>query len=309
MPLSPAAIEHDKNCGAPLIPLEKIHVQNDWNSRGYITAADVIELVPDVAARGLIEPVILRRLWDTEKPLKDKGKEFFLIGGFRRLLAYRANDAVVIPAMIRACTNEFDARDINAVENLQRVDLNILQEARSIKHYWEAGWGRQEIANRINKSMGWVQIRCMLLEMPEQIQKAAANDYLKQTDIRDLYQHRGNSNEMLRIAGLLVDKRKAGETGKVREAQKPDKKHTKKQRTVNEMLYVMDRIREHCALINKNIETVAGDWISDQGNSIITRIIGWGCGEVTTGELEDELKHFFRSYDVIYNPMLLEPVS
>ena len=300
MPLSEKAIENDKKSGIPLKPVKKIYADSEFNCRGNFTAQDIIELVRDVATRGLLEPIIIRPLWPVvEAHLINKGYEYSLVAGFRRYSSYKANNAEFIPAIVREITSEFDCRDINAVENLQRKDLTFWQEAKSIRHYWMASWTRAEIAERVNKSMGWVQLRIMLLEMEPEIQTAANQGYIVATDMHDLARFKGD--ERLRVAGRLRDARKTGQTRGIKHRlHKREKASSKKIRRYQEIQDVMDLIRTAFKEADLDQMVLLGDIITPQGNSIIHRIMAWSTGQITSLDVHIEIRDFCKKIGVNY---------
>lgn len=289
--LSPEAIENDKKSGIPLVRVKSIFADPTFNCRGLFGASEVVELARDTAVRGLVEPIIVRPLWDNEKIQKAQGFEYSLIAGFRRHYAYRVNEAEVIPAIIRKVDSDFECRDLNAVENLQRIDLNMLQEAKSIQHYVNAGWNREEIGRRVSKSPGWVQMRAMLLELPEEIQLATAQGYITQEDVRELYKRRHNRNEMMELAGIIRDKRKAGQTknvlARIKKKLKPLESKMRKHYEIQEM---MERVREMSKGTDRENMVRIGDLFSEQGNSALTRLLAWCCGYANNMEAHTAVK-------------------
>jgi len=176
------ATQADQEVDIKLIEVSKIYSDPSFNCRGFITPLNVIDLARDITKRGLIEPVIIRpRIVTTPE-----GFDYVLIAGHRRHMAYVVNEAKHIPAIVRENVDDFEARCINAIENLKREDLNMLQEARTVEHFKNAGWSRDDVAKELGVSSGWVQVRFMILNMPEEIQQAIAAGFYTQTQIRDL---------------------------------------------------------------------------------------------------------------------------
>ena len=290
--MSPEALEHDKSLGVPLIPVKKIYTDSNFNSRGAFGAAEVIELAKDVAKRGLFAPIIARPLWDSESALKLKGYEYFLMAGFRRHYAYRVNEADFVPCVVKNVKSEFEARDINAMENLQRLDLNLMQEANAIRHYWAADWTREDIARKINKSPGWVQLRCMALEMPPEVQAAISQGYILQSDVREIYKYKTPA-ERLKYAGIVRDKRKAGITKNVAQSiKKKDKATTKKIRGKEELFELMETLRAVCKRADPTKELLVSELLTPQGNSIVTRIFAWTTGDANAYEVHAAIQKF-----------------
>jgi ParB/RepB/Spo0J family partition protein len=283
------------------VDMHLIFADSEFNCRGHITANSILELVKDVEKRGLVEPVVIRELWPTEEHIRAKGFQYSLVAGFRRFTSYRVAKAEKIPAHIRIVRDDFEARDVNAVENLQRENLSLWQEAVSIRHYWVASWNREDIARRVSKSMGWVQVRCMLLSMEKPIQEAAEQGYLTQSDIREIYKYTGM--ERLQIAGRTVDARKNGEkTGQVNlKIRKKDTAQTRKQRTRDEIVSLMDSVRKICLQADRDDRILLSELISDQGTLLpFHKLMAWTNGEITTGEMHMVLIEFARKLDAHY---------
>lgn len=304
MPLSEKALLHDSewNC----VPMKEVYLDPSFNCRGHIVAADITELVKDVAEKGLIQPITVRKLWETEKALLDKGFKYYLVSGFRRFTSYKVLEAEKIPTHIRDIQSEFDARDVNAVENLQRLDLTLYQEAFSIKHYWMAEWTREEIAERINKSPGWVQTRIWLLEMQPEIQQAAHQGYLLSSDIRALSQFKGD--DRLKRAGVMRDARKKGEKAVTLKMKRKEKGSSKRTRNKNEVEGLMNELREHFKKVNRDQTFELKVFVSSQGTMLpLHRICAWVCGEITSTDLHMSLREFFRTLGHDYEIPDFEP--
>lgn len=299
--MTQAALEADKISGFTLIPTKEIYADPDFNCRGSFTASEIIELASDISARGLLNPITVRALWETEEITKKRGFNYSLIAGFRRFAAYRANEAELIPAHIRKVDSDFDCRDINAVENLQRQDLNFWQEARSIRHYWIADWTRQEIANRVHKSPGWVQHRIQILEMEPEIQKFAEQGYIHSTDIRELAKFTGK--ERLIAANRIRDARKTGKGPKnlmikLRKKNRPNEAKIRHRLEVEELI---ESLRQYFKLVPQDMTVTVGDVVSAQGNCILQQIMSWSVGNLSNVELHMSLRAFFKVFDIEYD--------
>ena len=304
MPLSEVALMHDskQNC----LPMREIFPDPEFNCRGHIVASDIMELVKDVSEKGLLQQVVVRQLWDNEQELKDKGYKYYLVSGFRRFTAYKVLNAEKIPAHVRTINSDFEAKDLNAIENLQRQDLTLYQEAVSIRHYWLAGWTRDEIARRVNKSSGWVQVRIMLLEMQPEIQQAAHQGYLLQQDIRTL--HSFNGTDRLKRAGIMRDARKRGQKGVTVKLKKKDKANTTRVRTKNEISEMNELIREHLRKVDRDQMIPLELLISESGNLYpMFRLIAWMQGEITSEDFHVSLQEFFKVLNYEYELPDFEP--
>ena len=107
------------------IPVELIDHDDDWNSRGKISAIECISLAKDIKLNGQQLPGQLR-IYDT--PID--GKPFGLISGFRRYYAVQTiNCESTYRAVFKKDVSDFEAKALNYAENRERQNLNMLQEA------------------------------------------------------------------------------------------------------------------------------------------------------------------------------------
>ena len=299
------------------IPLGKIFLDHDFNCRDRFSPMDCTELARDIKDKGLLQPIIVRRLRteakggvSDEKVLINQGFEYKIIAGHRRWTACKINEMETIDCVVRdAYTSDFDCQDINAVENLQRKELNLWEECKAIQHYWRANWTREDTAQRVQKSPGWVQTRFQLLEMPEQIQELAAMDLIKVSQIKELVKYKGNENELLQAAGKLKDHNRKGLKNASNVIRRADTHMTKKVRGRAELLEMLHHIQAGFSNCPETREVEVGDLISKEGNSILTRLLAWASGEIPSGEFYRSLQEFGEVVGISYQPPELRNVD
>lgn len=143
------------NREAKIIPLNLVET-NPWQPRQHADEARMLELIDDVRARGILQPLLVR-------PLSDG--RYQVVAGERR---YRAASALKLDS-VPVISKEMDdqtAREISLVENLQREDLDIEDEARFLKGLVELGLSTHQIGKAIHKSHNYVLRRLRLLDTP-----------------------------------------------------------------------------------------------------------------------------------------------
>lgn len=114
------------------------------------------ELVDSIREHGVIEPITVRWMEDREV--------FQIITGERRFRASREIDLDTIPAIVRDLSDTTKAIH-QLVENIQREDMNPIEEAKAFRRYLAAtGQERQELARQIGKSKAYVSQVMSLLE-------------------------------------------------------------------------------------------------------------------------------------------------
>lgn len=120
------------------------------------------ELAESIRELGLLQPILVR-------PVGDK---FELIAGHRRLLAHIALDLKDVPARVVTLTDN-EAVLARAVENLQRVDLTIIEEAKVYQAMIEkCGMSIDQIAKKLGKGPGMVRRKLSLLSLAPVLQEA-----------------------------------------------------------------------------------------------------------------------------------------
>jgi ParB family chromosome partitioning protein len=128
--------------------------------RRHFDEAALEELAASIAARGVIQPVIVRPL---------AGGRYQLVAGERRWRAAQKAQVHEIPALIRDL-NERDVMALALIENIQREDLNPVEEARAYHRLAEAeGLTQAEIAQLVEKSRSHVANLQRLLSLPEAV--------------------------------------------------------------------------------------------------------------------------------------------
>ena len=167
--------------------LDDIYPDDEFNCRDDMSPMSVRELSLDIGQRGLLQPVVVM-IFKPEQ-VKIYGRKYLLIAGYRRYNAIRMLQWSQIKATIHPWMPLAEALAFNLAENTQRSDLNILEEAKVLEKLRELGYRKESqiLAMLPGKSRGWVQIRWMLISLPEDIQKECAAGLISQKGIRALY--------------------------------------------------------------------------------------------------------------------------
>lgn len=238
-----------------------------FNSRGAISALSVHELAKEIKENGLIQPVTLQTF--AHMP----GKKFRLVAGYRRFKAHEVNSAETIRGIIKTGLSDLEARLFNLIENTQREDLNIKQEADAILHFKLAGWSEQKVADKVGKSRGWAQVRFMLLELPIVIQKEAAAGLFNNAQIRELYTL-GNYDDQIELVKQIKDHKILGKKKEPKIKQKIDESKVRKQEAIFEM---QEELQDAVGITH-----------------LASKAMGWCAGVVSDGDfwnaLSDEAK-------------------
>lgn len=119
------------------------------------------ELAASIRANGVVQPIVLRR----------KGNRFEIVAGERRWRASQRAELRRIPAVVREVSDE-KMLELALVENIQRQELNPIEEAGAYKRLIESlGLTQEEVAERVGKSRNIVATSMRLLRLPAEIQR------------------------------------------------------------------------------------------------------------------------------------------
>jgi ParB family chromosome partitioning protein len=159
IPATPAAVESEG--GKPLeIPLDQID-RNPFQTRSQLNEEQLGELAASITANGVVQPVLVRPM---------ATGRFQLIAGERRWKASEMAGKKTIPAILRRVSDE-QAMEITIVENLQRMDLNPMEQARAFERLSrEFHMTQEQMAVRTGKDRATVANFLRLLRLPMSVQ-------------------------------------------------------------------------------------------------------------------------------------------
>ncbi len=195
----------NQSYSAVFLNMDDILSDSEFNCRGVIRPMDVVELARDIKSTGLLTPITVQP-WD-----KVPGKKYRIVAGHCRFMAFKVNSETSIPCFITHITDDLEAHDINLKENLMRTNLNLLQEARALKPYFDKRQTDSQIGQRLSRSAGWVTPRRQLLELPTDIQKEAERDVINQQHVKSLYLLRRNPERMYEAFRAIKEAKERGE--------------------------------------------------------------------------------------------------
>ncbi|WP_260703083.1 ParB/RepB/Spo0J family partition protein [Edaphobacter flagellatus] len=157
--------------GKPMeIALDLIE-RNPWQTRSHFDEAALDELAASVKASGVVQPIVVRPL--TPAAHMGPGQNaprYQLITGERRLLASKKAGKATIPAIVRQVNDE-QVLEMTIVENLQRADLNPMEQARAFHRLAnEFKLTQEQVAVRTGKERATVANFLRLMRLPEGVQ-------------------------------------------------------------------------------------------------------------------------------------------
>ncbi len=142
------------------VPISDI-VITGWNPRKSFDEKALEELAASIKEHGILEPLVVRQV----------NGSYELVAGERRLRAAKLAGLDKVPVVVKDLTDQ-EVKEIMLLENLQRQDLNPIEEAQALKALLEEGNITQaELGKKLGKSQAWIANRLRLLKAPKELQE------------------------------------------------------------------------------------------------------------------------------------------
>jgi ParB family transcriptional regulator, chromosome partitioning protein len=153
-------------------------VPNPRQPRAHFEPSLLEELAASIREHGIIQPLIVSR--------DERGEGYILVAGERRLQASRLAGLQTVPVIIRQTTDQ-QRLELALIENIQRADLDPLEEARAYRQLSEEfSLSHEAIATRVGKSRVAITNTLRLLKLPENIQQALLEGKISEGHARAL---------------------------------------------------------------------------------------------------------------------------
>jgi len=174
--LIPQAKRETGGGGLAEIPLEQI-APNPYQPRKAFDEAAIDELARSVREHGIVQPVVVMRA----------GDRYQLLAGERRFRAAQKAGLRTIPAVIKDRIDNEEALEIALIENVQREDLNPIEEALAYHQlHREFGLTQEEIARKVGKERSTIANFLRLLKLPDRVKQLVAGGELTMGHARAL---------------------------------------------------------------------------------------------------------------------------
>lgn len=198
------------------VPVNEIRM-NKNQPRKHFDEKKLEELADSIKQHGILQPVILRK--------KQTGYE--LVAGERRWRAAQKAGVEKVPAIIKELS-DMDVMEIALIENLQREDLNPLEEAEAYKKLIEEfGMTQEELSKRVGKSRSQIANTVRLLNLDEEIKKLITEEKLTAGHARALLAIE-DKKERLKLAKKISEENMS--VRQIEEAVKKDENRKRKNR-------------------------------------------------------------------------------
>lgn len=161
-------VQGDEVVGAATeIAVDKI-VRNPKQPRTHFDESELSDLAASIEQVGVLQPIIVRPV----------GKGYEIIAGERRYQAARRVGLKTVPAIVKEIDDDASL-ELALIENIQRSDLNSIEEARAYKELLaRTGMTQEQLSKKISKSRSAISNALRLLDLPEEVQQLVFNGSL-----------------------------------------------------------------------------------------------------------------------------------
>jgi ParB family chromosome partitioning protein len=187
--------ENEEKVGNSITEIKLTDIEpNDKQPRKEFDDIALTDLSESIKEHGVVQPIIVRKL----------GSGFQIIAGERRWRASRLAGKKTIPAIIKDCTN-LEVMELALIENLQREDLNSIEEAQAYKSLIEEyKMTQEEISRQIGKSRPAIANSLRLLQLPQKIKDMISLGKISQGHARALLSIE-DEKKQLEIAEKIIE--------------------------------------------------------------------------------------------------------
>ncbi|HOS43672.1 MAG TPA: ParB/RepB/Spo0J family partition protein, partial [Armatimonadota bacterium] len=189
------------------VPVDMI-VPSPYQRRRTFDVGRLEEMAASIRAHGVLQPIVVRRPSSPDGEGAADGPaptRYELIAGERRWRAARMAGLATIPALLVHCT-ELEAARLCAIENLQREDLNAIEEAETYRVMVDLGMTQGELGEQIGKSQSAIANSLRLLRLPAPVQTLLVDGPLTASHGKALAREAGFPPVCQRIAEIAVAK-------------------------------------------------------------------------------------------------------
>jgi len=175
------------NNGVLFVSVDKIDA-NPYQPRESFEKKDLADLSSSIKEHGILQPLMVN---------KESDGRYELIAGERRLRASKIAGLKEVPVMVKE-VGDFDKLQLAIIENVQRANLNPIEEAKSFDRLVkEFDMTHEDVAKKIGKSRSFVSNTLRLLKLPDEIKEAVSDGRVSAGQSRSLVSLSGDEQKRL----------------------------------------------------------------------------------------------------------------
>ena len=224
--IAPKTDEKETKNGEMMIKINQVEPNRDQPRREF-DEDSLMELADSIKQFGILQPLIVQ-----------KKKDYYeIIAGERRWRAAKLAGVKEVPVIVKEYTDQ-EIVEISLIENIQRENLNPIEEAMAYKRLLEAFDLKQdEVAERVSKSRTAVTNSMRLLKLSDRVQQMIIDDMISTGHARALLAIDDEEQQYMLANKIFDEKLSVRETEKLVKALKNPKKEVKKQKLEHTFVY------------------------------------------------------------------------
>ncbi|GAB3797797.1 nucleoid occlusion protein [Virgibacillus kimchii] len=238
------------------IPVDAIE-PNRFQPRSIFSEEKIQELAQTIHTHGMIQPIVVRRI-NTEE------EKYELIAGERRWRAVKKLEWEFVSAIIKEM-NDKEIASVALIENLQREELTVIEEANAYAKLLEMhGLTQEALAQRLGKNQSTIANKLRLLKLSEEIQEALLNKQITERHARALIKLDDPKQQVKLLHEILESDLNVKQTeeriSKLNAPKDQQKKKRAQLKGVNKDVRIaMNTIRQSLAMVNDTGMNVESD--------------------------------------------------
>ena len=175
--------------------IDKIEA-NPNQPRSYFDEEKLDQLAQSISERGIIQPLLVSR---------SKGNRYTLIAGERRLRAARIAGEDEVPVVLRDTNSANDSLELALIENIQRQDLNPMEEAKAYARLIEEfNLTQEQVAQKVGRSRSTITNLLRLRNLPESLQNDVSIGQISEGHARVLLRLKDDRERMIEVRNRIV---------------------------------------------------------------------------------------------------------
>ncbi|WP_164215683.1 nucleoid occlusion protein [Virgibacillus sp. YIM 98842] len=238
------------------IPVNAIE-PNRFQPRSIFSEEKIKELAQTIHTHGMIQPIVVRKIHPDEE-------KYELIAGERRWRAVKKLEWEYVSAIIREM-NDKEIASVALIENLQREELTVIEEANAYAKLLEMhGLTQEALAQRLGKNQSTIANKLRLLKLSEEIQEALLNKHITERHARALIKLEDPKQQLKVLQEILEADLNVKQTeeriSKLNAPKEQKKKKRAQWKGINKDVRIaMNTIRQSLAMVNDTGVDVESD--------------------------------------------------
>ncbi len=249
------------------LPLDSIKVNRNQPRRRF-DKEKLSELAESIKENGLLQPITVRR----------ENKEYMLIAGERRLRACHIAGVLKIACIVIEA-DENKSATLALLENLQRADLNFMEEAEGIAHIMRVcKYTQEQVAKKLGKTQAAISNKLRLLRIPTEVSSKLIENGMCERHARAILKLKSREEMYSAVECIIENKMNVNDAEAYIDSILKNKRETEKEEKRQQQRYIIKDVRLFYNTVGRALDTMrrAGirtDFVRDEDETSINMSI------------------------------------